>query len=967
MRKKSFWIFNLLLLLLMVTGPYPLMGARAQQPEGTFPDDPDLVTVEGNPNDFNLFSAEGTVPVFVDEEDEPGIDRIAGLFRDDIQRVSGHQPQLITGGAKVSGHEKLIIAGTIENNRLIRELAENGKIEIDSLRGKWEASLITTVDNPVSGVDEALVIAGSDKRGTIYGMFELSEQMGVSPWYWWADVPVPQHEKLYVKGGRHLFDGPKVKYRGIFINDEEPALGGWVRENFDDFNADFYEKVFELILRMKGNYLWPAMWGKAFYDDDPQNAELADEYGIVIGFSHHEPMMRSHVEWERYGEGPWDYSQNPEELRDFWEKGIERMGDNENIVTVGMRGDGDKPMNDDRNIELLSTIIEDQREILEDVTGQPAETIPQIWALYKEVQEYYDQGMRVADDITLLYCDDNWGNVRRVPGPEERKREGGSGMYYHFDYVGGPRSYKWINTNPLPRIWEQMNLSWEHGVKELWIVNVGDIKPMEFPTQFFLDLAWNPEKYEPDHLDDYTRAWAAQQFGAERAGDVARFMKKYAKYNSRRTPEMLNADTYSLDHYREFERVVQDYNRLAGEARQMYETLPDNLKDAFYQLVLYPVEASANLNHLYYATALNRQYAEQGRALTNEMADSVKILFDRDAELTDYYHNEMADGKWNHMMSQTHIGYTYWQQPEENSIPETKTIDLPEESEMGVTVEGSEKWWPESEELPALPETNVFNKQKRFVEIFNRGDGSFEYSVKPEDDWLKVENSKGVVDDQVKLTLSVDWDAVPAGEHESELVIHGDGDQVRVKMPVRNPGPSNRQRIIGFLESNGYISIEAENFTGRIESDSVTWMVIPDLGRTGSSVTIDPVDAESRQPGKDMVLEYPVHLTSTGQIQVKAFFSPTLNYPAGEGLEYAVGFNNEKPVVANMHEEENWDQWVARSINVTTTEHQIKEPGNHVLKFYMVDPGLVLQKIVIDTGGLKPSYLGPPESRFIHR
>ncbi|MFW6044008.1 MAG: glycosyl hydrolase 115 family protein, partial [Marinilabiliaceae bacterium] len=967
MQKKPISIFNLLLVLLMVTGPCSDWGARAQQPSGTFAGHSEIVKEEGNPADFHLFSAEETVPVFIDEEDEPGIARVAGLFQEDIQRVSGHKPQLIKGEAGVSGHEKLIITGTVENNRLIRLLAENGKIDIDSLRGAWEAYLITTVEQPVDGVDEALVIAGSDKRGAMYGMFELSEQMGVSPWYWWADVPVRQREKLFVKEGRHFFDGPKVKYRGIFINDEEPALGGWVREKFGDFNADFYENVFELILRMKGNFLWPAMWGKAFYDDDRQNAELADEYGVVIGFSHHEPMMRSHVEWERYGEGPWDYSRNPEELRDFWEKGIERMDDNENIVTIGMRGDGDEPMSDDRNIELLSTIIEDQREILEDVTGQPAENIPQIWALYKEVQEYYDQGMRVADDVTLLYCDDNWGNVRRVPGPEERKREGGSGMYYHFDYVGGPRSYKWINTNPLPRIWEQMNLSWEHGIEELWIVNVGDIKPMEFPTRFFLDMAWDPEKYEPGHLDDYTRAWAARQFGEDRAADVARFLKKYAKYNSRRTPELLDADTYSLDHYREFERVVRDYNRLAQEARQMYETLPENMKDAFYQLVLYPVEASANLNHLYYATALNRRYSEQGRSLTNEMADSVQVLFDRDAELTDFYHNEMADGKWNHMMAQTHIGYTYWQQPEENKIPDTKTIEMKEQPDMGVAVEGSGKWWPKDEELPTLPETDIFSKQKRYVEIFNRGEESFEYSVKPEDEWLEVEKPEGVVEDQVRLEFSVDWDAVPAGEHVSEVAIHGGGDQVSVKMPVRNPGPSEQQRILGFLEANGYISIEAENFTGKTETDSVKWMVIPDLGRTGSSVTIDPVDAETREPGNEMVLEYPVHLTSTGQIRVEAFFSPTLNYPAGEGLKYAVGFNEEEPVVANIHEDEEWEQWVARSINISTTEHTIQEPGNHVLKFYMVDPGLVLQKIVIDTGGLKPSYLGPPESRFIHR
>ena len=310
------------------------------------------------------------------------------------------------------------------------------------------------VRNPFPGVHQALVITGSDRRGTAYGVFELSRAIGVSPWYWWADVPVKHADALYLPPHNFVSNTPGVKYRGFFINDEAPALSGWVHEKFGNFNHEFYEHVFELLLRLKANYLWPAMWGNAFNDDDKLNPVLASQYGIVMGTSHHEPMLRAQQEWKRFGKGPWDYQKNAPVLDSFWRIGIQHMDSHESVVTVGMRGDGDKPMEEGSNIALLEKIVADQRQILQEVTGKDPATIPQSWALYKEVQDYYDKGMRVPDDVTLLLCDDNWGNVRKLPQAGEKPRGGGYGMYYHFDYVGGPRNYKWLNTNPLPRIWE---------------------------------------------------------------------------------------------------------------------------------------------------------------------------------------------------------------------------------------------------------------------------------------------------------------------------------------------------------------------------------------------------------------------------------------------------------------------------------------------------------------------------------
>ncbi|MGH8166125.1 MAG: glycosyl hydrolase 115 family protein, partial [Woeseiaceae bacterium] len=420
-----------------------------------------------------------------------------------------------------------VIVGTLGRSAPIDDLVRHGKLDVSEIQGRWESFVMEVVDAPSPGVDRALVIAGSDKRGTIYGIYDLSEHIGVSPWYWWADVPVVEREALFVSPERRVEGEPVVRYRGIFLNDEAPALSEWAKEKFGGFNHEFYAHVFELILRLRGNYLWPAMWGSAFIDDDPKNAPLADEYGIVMGTSHHEPLTRAHDEWRRYGEGPWDYSKNEAALREFWRSGVERVRDYEKIVSIGMRGDGDEAMSEETNVALLERIVADQREILREVMGRDPSEVPQLWALYKEVQGYYERGMRVPDDVTLLWCDDNWGNIRRLPASGERARLGGAGIYYHLDYVGGPRNYKWLNTVPITKVQQQMHLAWRYGANRIWIVNVGDLKPMEFPLEFFLRMAWDPERWSYDRLEEYSEAWAKREFGERHAAEVAALINGY--------------------------------------------------------------------------------------------------------------------------------------------------------------------------------------------------------------------------------------------------------------------------------------------------------------------------------------------------------------------------------------------------------------------------------------------------------
>lgn len=904
-------------------------------------------------------------PVLISGSDYPGVLRVLNLFKTDIKNVTGNEPAVFKD--TIPSADNLVIIGSVDKSPVIAGLVAKGKLNVDEIKGKWEASLIQTIDNPFPGIKKALVIAGSDKRGTIYGMFDISKKIGVSPWYYWADVPVKKHDIIYVKSGKHILESPKVKYRGIFLNDEAPALSGWAEENFGGFNHKFYDHVFELILRLKGNFLWPAMWGRAFYDDDPENPVLANDYGVVINFSHHEPMMRSHDEWRRYGTGPWNYNKNEKELKKFWMEGIRRMDGNESIITVGMRGDGDEPMSEDANVALLQRIVSDQREIIANVTGKDVTTVPQVWALYKEVQEYYDKGMRVPDDVTLLLCDDNWGNIRKLPKVGEKPRKGGYGVYYHFDYVGGPRNYKWLNTNQIERTWEQMHLAYEMNAREIWIVNVGDLKPMEFPISFFLDYAWNPDKISAKQLPDYTKKWAAEQFGNEYADETAYILNKYTKYNSRRKPELLNENTYSLVNCREFETVVSDYYEIADKAQEIYNKLPENYKDSYYQLVVHPTEACSNLNDLYFTVAKNHLYAKQGRAETNLMAKKAKKLFEKDAEITDYYNHKLSGGKWNHIMDQTHIGYTYWQQPDENSMPEVQTIDIPETAAMGVAVEGLEKSWPEENSDAVLPEFDSFSKGRFYIDIFNRGTTPFACSIEPGVSWITAIADKEMVATGKRVFINVDWEHAPEGNYRVPIKIKGPDDRIiTVFAVVKNQPVPTTDGAGYFAESNGYISIESENISRSISANSVHWERIPNLGRTSSAMTPFPVTAEPQTPGgSSSRLEYRVYLSESGTVKVNAYLSPTLNFHNNQGLRYGISFDDEAPQIINMHENmsfQDWEKSVAQNIRIKTSTHQINNPGFHTLKFWAVDPGVDLQKIVINAGGEPDTYLGPPQS-----
>ncbi len=832
-------------------------------------DNPGISVPEISGDNFILIQDGVPAPVFFDSADDKGISRAVENLMQDFQRVSGRRPAML---ASPKG-KRVIIVGSMKNP-VIKKLCDAGVIDKSQLEGTTEKYLMTTVENPLPGVDEALVIAGSDRRGTIYGIYELSEQIGVSPWYWWADVPVVQTSGLSMKKGQYTAGEPAVRYRGLFLNDEAPCLTGWVKDYFgtEYGGVEFYEKVFELLLRLRGNYLWPAMWGWSFYADDPRNSDLADEMGVIMGTSHHEPMARNHQEWARHRNeyGAWDYASNKAVIDRFFSEGINRIADKEDIITIGMRGDGDAPMGgeegkdheykarDMENLRLLTSVIDNQRKIIRKETGQAPEKHPQLWALYKEVQKYYDMGLRVPDDVIILLADDNWGNIRKVPSEEERKRKGGWGMYYHVDYVGAPRNSKWLNVTPVQNMWEQLNLTYEYGIDKLWILNVGDLKPMEYPISLFMDMAWNPAKYDASNLQEHIEAFCAQQFGSDHAKEAARILNLYSKYNGRVTPEMLDASTYNVTSG-EWKQVRDDYMVLEAEALRQYLSIPQDYRDAYKQLVLFPVQAMANLYDMYYAQAMNQKCYAAGDPACNQWADRVEQAFRRDAELTDDYNNVMSNGKWRHLMDQKHIGYTSW-----------------------------------NDNFPAdtMPEV------KRLVDA-------------------------------------------KAGGYTFEA-------------------------------ADGVVSMEAEHFYSAKDAAEASWTVIPDMGRTLSGVTLMP-RIPSTEGGSITYRMNVADVPDSAIVHVVVRAIQPFKRP--EGHRYNIGFDGAETVEVNYNSRMNEDPEnvyevmyptaAARVIDSSTVLALPQSKGLPLqLTISPIDPGMVIEKVVVDLGGYEPTRLFMPESPF---
>ncbi len=777
------------------------------------------------------------------EKDFDAVKIAVGNLRNDLAAVFGTAPAVSTTSAE---GQPAIVIGTLGRNPDI------DKLKLKDLKGRREKFVITTVGNQI-------VIAGSDRRGTVYGIYELSRQLGVSPWYWWADVPIEKHEEAYVREGVYTDGEPAVEFRGLFLNDEAPCLTGWVKNTFGTGYGDhrFYEKVFELILRLRGNMLWPAMWGWAFYSDDPENGRLADRMGVIMGTSHHEPMARNHQEYARKRKewGAWNYQTNQKNLDRFFREGVERIKDTEDMVTIGMRGDGDEAMSEDADTRLLQRIVENQRKIIREVTKRPASKTTQVWALYKEVLDYYDKGMRVPDDVIMLLCDDNWGNIRRVPVSErERRHPGGWGIYYHVDYVGAPRNSKFINVTQTQQMFEQLSLAFDYGIQRMWILNVGDLKPMEYPIQLFLDMAWNPKAYTQQTVTEHTRSFFCSVLGDAVGTEAASVYNRNCKFVARVTPEMLDAKTYNVE-TGEWRRVADDYQRLEARALRLLEDVPAEARDFYRQLVLFPVQVMANLYDMYYAQAMNHYLSKKNNPDANEWAGRVAACFLRDSLLCHNYNKVMSGGKWNGFMTQKHIGYTSWNDNfKADKLPSTATVA--EKKPWGYT----------------------------------------------------------------------------------------------------------------FTPANGYVAMEAEHCYSATADEGTRWSVYPDYGRTRSAVALTPYT----KPTGNASLTYRFALPSgiTG-VKVHVVVKSTLDFLNVGGHEYTVSLDGSEPQVVNMNKTlvdrqpymySEFYPTVARRVIEKVVEMPVSKDGMHELTIHPCHPGIVFEKIVVDFGGYRRSYLFMDES-----
>lgn len=956
-----------------------------------------FVTFSQEGLDFALFTeADKTLNIYYDNEDHKGVRIALDNLCQDISRVGNIMPKVVDSINK----DVRIIAGSFDKSSIVKELVKNGKIDSSQLKDKREKFIITTLHNPAKDIKgDVLLIAGSDKRGTIYGIYELSEQMGVSPWYWWADVPVKRRKAVYIKKGVYTDGEPKVKYRGLFINDEEPSFGSWTRRKFGDFNSKMYCHLFELILRLRGNYLWPAMWSSAFNEDDPMNPVLADEYGIIMGTSHHEPMMRAHKEYTRRKDkvGPWDYAVNKLRIDSFFTEGIERNKNFENLITIGMRGDGDRAMgaDDSTNMQTLKWVIKCEREIIEKAYDKPASEVPQMWAIFTEVQRYYDAGFIVPDDVMLVFCDNNWGYIRRTGPEKEKKRKGGMGLYYHIDMNGGPWNDRWINTTTIPKLREEFNLAYKSGLDDLWIINVGDLKPKELPIDFIFRYAWNPDSIPEGKEWNYTVNWAKSIFGGEYAEEVAYLVSEYSKYNLMRKPEVQSTNIFSYVNHHEAERVYNHWQELADKAEALKKRIPQEAQDAFFELVYYPVVASAGVAQIYLDAGWNNLYAKQGRVSANSFAEHAQRLFECDKELSHYYNSNLANGKWEGMMSDKHIGYTKWSMPDENVLPKMEEVTPMVKPTTGVAVEGDERSWEGKEDAVAtLPTFDSFSKGQYYIDVFNRGSGSFKFKAKADKKWIKLSQRTGVVDKDIRLTVDIDWSELTDGVSVGEVKLRQGSVEIPVKVKaVKAALPVTDKPFYGRLI--GEYSIPANGFNANIPGKEARWTFLPELGRSEGCMGIKPVTAPDTLPRDAAVLEYNVYLAKEDSTKMCLGILPTQDVNPERGLRIAVALDDDEPQVIDARKGmlDSFSEYTKKSLArskslkpLPSSETDVKligrhqpmrndvfdnlrwldinlrydKPGLHTLKIYMVDPEIVLETIVVNPDNAHPSYMGAP-------
>ncbi|KAI8625534.1 glycoside hydrolase family 115 protein [Xylariaceae sp. FL1651] len=982
-------------------------------------------------NIVSFDSAESSVPLhgasIVYSADDPvGLKIAATSLAEDLEAITSKRPAVIKLGAGNSTGcanctSNAIIAATT-NSTLLKVMVQNGKLDVSRIEGKWETYQTSIVDNPISGIDKALVIAGSDKRGAMFGAYTLSEQCGQSPFHWWADVPAAKHDEIYALRKTVTFGPPSVQYRGLFINDEAPGLTGWWSKvhgvAHQPLDTEFYTHVFDMLVRLKANFIWPAMWesfvpwpGNIFFTDDPGNMQLADDYGIVVSTSHHEPMQRATNEWNlnEATTGPWDWEKNKANVTTFMEEGVRRAGNNETYFTLGMRGAGDGPIQADDPVAVLKDVFATQRQILADYYGNQS-AANQVWTIYKEVATYYAAGLTPPEDVTLMFTDDNWGNIQRLPLANETERSGGIGMYFHLEYVGVPKSYKWQNTNNLPKVYKELYQAYQRGVDRIWVINVADIKPLEMPFGFIMDLAWNTSAIDFDTIPNYLEAFATREFGSDQASEIADIIMEQSRLIGRRKYESVQSKTYSVLHYHESERVLLEWKTLADRVLSVLDTLPEERKATYWHHVRYPILSG----QAYYSAILglgkNQQIGFERRNSANALADQVRADFDRDFDFTMMY-DSMLDGKWAGILSQPHYDqYSQsfgndWAEPTKDVITGLWYVQLRQNStyafgNLGIFAEGSESAQEQGRSVPSawasgpttsqfaptLPIMDPYGKGTWTVDLFHRGDYRIpiEWEVDIPYSWITIAPSSGTISMnqlEQRLNISINWSDVPENMNENVGVRINYNTPPwldLIHLPIMNyKAPDG---FIGFPETSGVISIEAPHFQRRSDGN-VTFEHIPYLGtRTNSgSLALRPYKEArvSQEVAKNTWVEYDIYLlNSTSPLTATVYVNGALDTDPTLPMSYSLILSDNatsanftrllKSPATPGDTPPDWRTSVADHVWIRNVTLGNAAQGQHTLRWQTNSPEVYLEKIVLDTrGGLKSSYLGPLETMLL--
>ena len=960
------------------------------------------VSLSQNSSGSNVFSLVGKKDkacVYYDAKDFEVVKTTAGLFANDVKEVSGQLLGVAT--TKEAPQKNCIIIGTLGHNEWIDQMIAKKKLDVEPLKNRWESYLVQLVRNPLPGVDKALVIVGSDRRGAAYGLLSVSRTIGVSPWYWWADAPIIKKDQLHLRVDKYISKEPTVKYRGIFINDEDWGLYRWSRDNFEkelgNFGPRTYAKVCELLLRLQANYLCPAMHDASMaFHRIPENRVVADRFAILMGASHCEPLLfNTASEWKRDKMGEWDYINNKKGVDSVLNVRVKECAPFENVYTLALRGLHDRAMNASNDMgdrkDMLQEALMAQRQMLIDAIGKPGEEIPQAFTPYKEVLDVYDEGLELPDDVTIIWPDDNYGYMKRLSSPKEQKRSGRSGVYYHSSYLGKPHDHLWMNTVSPTLMYEELRKAYDATADRIWLLNAGDIKSCEFAVDYFLTMAFDIDAFNFERAANYRTEWLCGMLGDQYRNEYQDVVNSFYKLAFARKPEFMgwgyqwttdkhgrerNTDTdFSLTNYREVDNRLSEYRRIGGIVENILNNMSDEKQKAcFYQSLYYPVKGCELLNRMVLDGQRNRWYAIQQRASAKDLKKSAKACYDSLEVITKGY-NSLLDGKWNHVMTMKQgFAAAYFE------LPKLRDVELAPVASLGVMAEG-EAVLKGLQSFHSLPCFNTYLRQSYYIDVFNKGATPLKWKTSVTNDWILVNKKSGETVTEERIEVSIDWAKVPAGERIlGTLDIMSDrGEKESVYISVFNPtSPSLAEMDTLFVENNGYVAMDAASFHRKVENDDIKMIVIPNLGFENTAVQLgNPMAKAQRTAGRNTPrLEYDFYTFEQGSVDVYTYVLPTFPISKDRGYAGHEATNVEtkygvcidegpvmNPSTSSFEYAQIWYESVLKNCRINKTTLHIDKPGKHTVKIICGDAGTVLQKVVLDFGGMKRSYMGPRPTR----